>query len=736
MEDNMLAPCVNWQEKLAVLHPDALSPAERADLDAHMAGCPGCTAAFADYQKMDSMIREVFVCEKPLELPEWLTQENLVETLPTLPVLYQNLPPRLDHFLGRQAELTRVFEGLYSAYPLLVIEGLSGVGKTTLALEVAYQCLQGSDLMPNPRFDAAIWISASGRWNRGRWLSEVLNTIAGVLDHRSVAQLRLPEKRIKVNELLHAYQTLVIIDEFDTIDDDALCSWIQQVPEPSKVLVTSHGTYQFHQTWSIHPEGLKKDDALGLISHSVQKLDFPGLESAEINDLFHITHGNPQAIAMTLGNFKISGLSLHQVLDELRSAEDILDYLFTRTWSTLSRNPNAQLALLAMSFFVGSACEKALATVAEIDDASLGEALTQLIALSLIEVYNDERESQAHYGLRPLTRAFVDIKLAGVPNWEQQARERWIDWWLAFTKEHGGPDGMEWAEHYDLINEERVNLSLVCEWCVAHDRYETLQAFWHSERLLWMTSIYGCWKLRLTWLRRIGKAAEKREDKATALEAMVELGFTLTQMERFEEAGKMLKDVWKQNHLLSLGVQATLAENLVQWHIRTNDLVGAQHWLEEADQLVRNLSESERPRHELTIQYYSGVMCIAKGDKKRAEIYFNKTLKEAREIGWQRCMIYVEQFLADIATAQGMFDDTEDLPKAGAEVADGDGYSLTYFALYQWKRNNEVHEVIDWAQQALNSFERLEVQPEVMEYLEAAPPFPSVVCFVGTSDKQ
>ncbi len=741
MEDNRLAPCVNWQEKLATLHPNALSPIDRAALNAHIASCPGCATALAD-DKMDSLIREAFICQGSTPLPAWLTQEDLATKLPPQPVprLYQNLPPRFEHFLGRQIELTHILEGLNSSHSFLAIEGTGGIGKTTLALEAAYQCLWGSDLILSPLFDAAVWISASGRWNRGRWLSEVLGTIAGVLDHRSVAQLSLEEKRIKVNELLRTHQTLVIIDDFDTTDDDALLSWIQQIPAPSKVLVTSHDANPFHQAWTLRLEGLMEDDASDLISRYTQKLDLSVPESTEINKLLHITHGNPQAIATALGNVKSSGLSLHQILDELRSAEDALDHLLTRSWSTLERFPDAQRVLLATSLFEGSASKEALGRVAGIDDALLEKALTRLVDLSLVEVCTNEGKRQAHYGLHPLIRAFADTKLKERPAWEQEARERWIDWWLEFTKVHGGPDRMEeWTEHYGLIDEERVNLSLVWEWCVAHSQYEILQAFWHSERLLWMTSIYGCWKFRLTWLRRITKAAEKRGDKATALEAMVEQGFTLTQMGRIEEAGEMLKEAWKQNHFLSLGVQTTLAENLVQWHMRTNNFAGAQYWLEEANRLVRNLGELERPRHSLTIQYYFGVVCIAKGDKKQAEMYFQETLRGAQKIGWQGCMICVEQFLADIARAPlGMFGETEDLPKTDTEIVGKDRgraayykYSLAYLALLQLRQNKEekeLNKMIDWAQQILKGI-KLKAQPKVVRRLKAAPSSPFVVCF-------
>jgi LuxR family glucitol operon transcriptional activator len=309
MEDNMLAPCVNWQEKLAALHQDDLSPDDHEALNAHMAGCPGCKATFADYKKMDSKIREAFECESPLELPEWLTQEDLAKKLSLLPVprLYQNLPSRFNHFLCRQAELTHVLEGLNSLHSLLVLRGGDGVGKTTLALEAAYQCLQGSNLMPHPLFDAVVWIAVSDRLDSRRWLGEILSTIALVLDYRSVAQLSFKEKRTKVNELLHTYQTLVIIDDFDTVGDRELLTWIQQIPEPSKVLITSRNAHQLCQAWTLSLDGLGENDALELIHHHVQKLELSVMESAEVNDLLHITHGNPQAIAMTLGNLKCGG---------------------------------------------------------------------------------------------------------------------------------------------------------------------------------------------------------------------------------------------------------------------------------------------------------------------------------------------------------------------------------------------------------------------------------------------
>jgi LuxR family glucitol operon transcriptional activator len=743
MEDDKLVPCVNWQKKLAALHMDGLSPAEREALNAHMVGCPWCTAAFDD--KMDSLIHKVSVSESPLELPDWLTQNDLAAKLPPLPAhrQYQNLPPRFEGFLGRGIDLEYIAEGLNSFHTLLTIEGGGGVGKTTLAVEVAHQCLRGLDIMPNTLFKAAVWISARGRLNQELWLHEILDTIARVLDYPSVAQLPSDEKYTRVNELLHAYQALVIIDNLDTIVDPDLLTWIQQIPEPSKVLVTSRNAHQFHQAWTLHLKGLEEGDALEFIRNHAEDLELPAIGSMEeVRELVGITCGNPQAITMVLGSLKSDELSLHQVLDGLRNAEDILGHLFMRSWAVLDGSLHAQHTLLVMSFFVSSASQEALSAVVGIHDPQLERALIRLAELSLIEVYSGQGGAQARYALHPLARAFIETKLKEVPNWEQDARNRWVEWWLAFTKEHGGLDGMEWAQQYNLIEKEWKNLLAVCKWCETHDQYEALRAFWSTDRLLWMTSIYGYWKERLYWLGWIGHEAQRRGDKATEIESMVERGFTLTQMGLVEEAGKMLNEAWNQRDLVGLEVQAALAENLIQWHIRTNDFAGTQLWLEKADRLVSTpgLSEFELPRHQLTLKYYCGVMYIAKGDRDQAERYFRETLAGAQEIGWQRGMIYVQQFLADIVKARGRFGEAEKLLKTGLEVAKRNkdkrrtAYyqrSLAYLILQQ-ERRNKLGEVINWARQALDGFEHLGMKPEVnklrrlLGHLEAVLSSPSV----------
>ena len=152
-----------------------------------------------------------------------------------------NLPHRVDSFVGRKKELEELIKQLRGRAYIICIEGIGGIGKTSLAIEVAYRILEREDSKKNARasqsvrrappqynldrdeFKGIIWVSAK---DRKPMLNDVLNTIARVLGQEKLNQLPEDKKIEAIKRLLEEQRYLLVIDNFDTIDDDSIYQFV------------------------------------------------------------------------------------------------------------------------------------------------------------------------------------------------------------------------------------------------------------------------------------------------------------------------------------------------------------------------------------------------------------------------------------------------------------------------------------------------------------------------------
>jgi len=106
---------------------------------------------------------------------------------------------------------------------VILIEGFGGVGKTSLALEVAYSCRIGNDNATTVSFEYLVWVFAKGKPEHEPWLDDVLNEIARVMEYPAITQMpKGHEKILKIDGLLREHLVLVVIDDFQIIEDQNL----------------------------------------------------------------------------------------------------------------------------------------------------------------------------------------------------------------------------------------------------------------------------------------------------------------------------------------------------------------------------------------------------------------------------------------------------------------------------------------------------------------------------------
>jgi hypothetical protein len=464
-----------------------------------------------------------------------LDQFYPTETAKTRPArVYHNLPaPTYSQFVMRQQVYDEVLDGLRQRSAVVLMASLGGMGKTSLAREVAARCLSGEANLPGVA--AVVWLSDKDRPGTTN-LTVVLNEIARTLDYPGLAQFAYDEKRHEVEQLLRRQMVLVIIDNFETITDDALLDWLLRLPEPSKAIITTREyRRELRSSWPIDLGGMADAEAMLLIAERLRALKIEKLvdDPAQLGSLIRATGGNPKAIELAIGLIKYERRPLTQVVGDLSTARGALfDDLFLRAWSLL--DAAARHVLLALTLFPASASHAALGATAGAQEADFDRAVNLLADLSLIDVQHVHMQSWPRYALHPLVRAFARNKLGEDAAFEDGARERWVGWYCQLAAQVG----FRWDDlgRLEALDPEHETMYEAILWSFQNQRYAaTIQLI---EGVRYYYNVRGLWDdrlsinlLRADAARRIGD----RSNEALALAHHLEIR---SKQARMDEAAR------------------------------------------------------------------------------------------------------------------------------------------------------------------------------------------------------
>ncbi len=329
--------------------------------------------------------------------------------------------PTYTRLFGVEENLATLHERLTTDEEpwILAIEGMGGIGKTTLADALARR------LAHDTYFRDVAWITVRQRLFRLTGNVELMQehptlTLDGLID-RLIEQFELEglqrrandEKLSGLKRYLEESRALIVIDNLETITDyRALLPRLRELSGPSKFLITTRYSLQGESGVYIYPlQPLTLEDTAALIRYEAQNqglLDLAQAPDEVLTTLYEVTGGNPLAAKLIVG--KLHTFSLPVVLEGLSEAQgkpiqELLNFLHAEAWDSL--NPTARRlmqALLLMPDGGGTLEQLAEATGTTTTEAA--SALRLLAQRSLITVRGDFTEKR--YALHQLTRTFVE----------------------------------------------------------------------------------------------------------------------------------------------------------------------------------------------------------------------------------------------------------------------------------------------------------------------------------------
>ena len=578
-------------------------------------------------------------------------------------------PSQLDNnkkLIGRETELKKLLKHISPDYRqhITVVNGIGGIGKTSLVLEAASLC-QNSREKPKylsnlkiPKFDAIIFVSIKKSYfdfnneikqvYKESALQYIFKIISSTLkDTKNKINKSSGAEQIKtVYQWLNKQQTLLIIDNLEImggVEKDKILLFLSNLPTKVKAIITTREREIFYSPISL--EFLSQEDGLNLIKQQAQKKEVI-LTKEESLKIYHLSGGIPLAIVYAVSQKKVDQKINYFLIKDLfnlsNSFSDNKTYSLFKKSQELLKNESEHHLLISISFFPDCSSIEAISKIAdfEINSVEINEGMEKLEKLSLIKKQDNK------YLMHPVTREYVAKEISQYYDFEKDARSRWVQWYIYFARKYGGRDWENWRNKYDRIKAEWNNLLAVLEWCAGKGYYESIRDLWKN--LNQFANLEGYWQDRIFWLSWLIEESKKRGDWKTASYSMSEKGLSLIQIGDISQAEYLLQEAFDLEKAFDLSTeknvenQTLICQHFALLYIYQEKYQDALNWLKKEEffaksiNLKKEIIQKEILRRMIAIDTLKAEILFKQENYEEAYKIYDKIVKISAQIGWHR----------------------------------------------------------------------------------------------------
>ncbi len=316
-----------------------------------------------------------------------------------------NLPP-LGLVIGRKHKAEELLKKVNSNH-MLLIQGVGGIGKTTLSIYIArkYKRRKRANI---------IWVTSK---NEILTLDKILNSIAHFFDFTGIDSLELDAKRDKILQVLKHNRSLLIVDNFETIEDDTeIKAFLNSISSNCKILITSrNNTVVSPNQVTLQIDTLTNKNAILLMRKELEKYGRPELAMEDYKKLLVAIGGSPLAIKWVIGQITTNGHTVDTICSQLREGVvagsiELFENIFEMAWQEL--NDIQKDILYLLQFFVTPVSAKALWKLSGLaDETQFACELGKLLQLSLVDSNLESNIEKRFLSLHSLTNSFISTEL-------------------------------------------------------------------------------------------------------------------------------------------------------------------------------------------------------------------------------------------------------------------------------------------------------------------------------------
>jgi tetratricopeptide (TPR) repeat protein len=603
--------------------------------------------------------------------------------------------PRRPYFVGREDELKAILLSLQtnSRTYIIGIEGIGGVGKSALAIELGYRCVE------NNLFANVIWISAKESvltlhgiepiLAEAKTLSDILITIGTSLGNPTIGNLSIQDQIRRAYVLISRHTTLLVLDNFESLSKNEqrdILDFLRRSPITLKVVITSRERVAEGQI--IRLQGLSFEESKALLAWDAQQKNIQ-LTQDQNKYLVDITGGLPLALLWVHGQIAVLGYSVTQVLDKLSFDTDIpiLQYCFNHSWNLL-RHSNEKKLLFLLALQPDAVSRSALNEIAGIEDSdSFDNAISDLLQLTLIEPEPD----RDYFSILPLTRRFIRTQFTGDRKFIKQAELKTAQYYVKFLSQKSS--FKEWRGYDDLLL-DRNNILSAAQWCYKsvqkkqsssnskpltketrniaeiliqigiqfgsvlwqraywYDRMTLAHAALSAAKLLmdwksvstfarnisWIYFYQGDYLRALQWAEEALLATTKTEDELLIAAAKRSLGTVELRLGNFDRSEKLLKDVLKTSEVFTDDDYGIYSKGFTEYGLgdleyERGNIKEAREWYQKALDTWRDPVRKDPVRHISYALNGLGFVALKEKNYDDARRFFTEGIQSAEEFG-------------------------------------------------------------------------------------------------------